>query len=224
MTADERESPVSALPGRLSRRQAVKTLGIAPVLALIGLTACDMERAADRVAALAGRNYSPLFFSSDEWRTVRLLVDYIIPRDDRSGSATDAKAPEFMDLMLADDLTSDAAREAVRSGLEWLDSECRSRSGNRFEECSDEQRRAVLDDIAWPGRARPEMVDGVAFFTRMRDMTASAFFSSEMGWNDLQYIGHTFVTEWNGCPPAALEKLGVSYDLMAKRVNADDRQ
>ena len=66
------------------------------------------------------------------------------------------------------------------------------------------------------------MEQGVEFFTRMRDMTASAFFSSEMGWKDLQYMGHTFVPVWNGCPPEALEKLGVDYDLMNTRVAIND--
>jgi hypothetical protein len=62
------------------------------------------------------------------------------------------------------------------------------------------------------------MSHGVAFFNRMRDMTASGFFSSQMGWKDLQYVGNVANPGYNGCPPAALEKLGVSYDLMDTRV------
>lgn len=214
----------------MSRRDAVKVLGIAPVLAAIGLTSADVERAAARVAALpralgaGAQEYAPVFFDEHEWRTVRILVDYIIPRDERSGSATDAKVPEFMDYMLADEITSDAARQAMRDGLAWLDGESGRRFGKTFADATDAERRAILDDIAWPARAPAEMADGVTFFTRVRDMTASGFFSSEMGWRDLQYMGHTFVPEWNGCPPAALAKLGVSYDLMETRVQPDDRQ
>jgi len=73
------------------------------------------------------------------------------------------------------------------------------------------QQTAILDDIAFPAKARPDLSHGVEFFNRFRDMTASAFFSSKMGVADLQYMGNTFVTEWNGCPPAALAKLGVRY-------------
>jgi gluconate 2-dehydrogenase gamma chain len=206
----------------MSRRDAVRIIGITPVLAAIGLAACDMERAANKVASLAGRSYTPQFFNDHEWRTVRVLVDYIIPADERSGSATDARSPEFMDLMLADELTSESTREAVREGMAWLDAESTSRNGVPFVDASDEERRAILDDIAWPRRAREGMEQGVEFFTRMRDMTASAFFSSEMGWKDLQYMGHTFVPVWNGCPPEALEKLGVDYDLMNTRVAIND--
>ena len=69
--------------------------------------------------------------------------------------------------------------------------------------------RAILDDIAWPRRARPETSQGVAFFNRFRDLVASGFWSSEMGIRDLQYIGNTAVPVWNGCPPEAVRKLGL---------------
>lgn len=208
----------------MTRRDAVRIIGLAPALAAMGLAACDMERAAARLASLSGRSYEPQFFTEPEWRTVRVLADYIIPGDERSGSATDAGSPEFMDLMLADDLTNESAREAVRDGIAWLDAESTRRNSATFVDATDDQRRAILDDIAWPNRAAEGMENGVQFFTRMRDMTASAFFSSEMGWKDLQYMGHTFVPVWNGCPQEALDKLGVSYDLMNTRVAINERQ
>jgi hypothetical protein len=69
----------------------------------------------------------------------------------------------------------------------------------------------MLDDIAWPDRAKPEMSHGVAFFSRFRDLVGSGFFSSKLGVEDLQYRGNTVVMEWTGCPPEALAKLGVRY-------------
>ncbi|HEX6057704.1 MAG TPA: gluconate 2-dehydrogenase subunit 3 family protein, partial [Gemmatimonadaceae bacterium] len=171
-------------------------------------------RAARSVAALApssGTQFAPAFFSAREWETVRVLVDYVIPKDDRSGSATDAKVPEFMDFILADADASESARDGVRGGLAWLDAECTERFGTRFVDAADARRRAVLDDIAWPAKARPEMSHGVAFFNRFRDLTASGFFSSAMGYEDLKWMGNAFVPEWTGCPPEALAKLGVSY-------------
>jgi len=102
------------------------------------------------------------------------------------------------------------AQVAMRGGLAWLDAECRTRFTRTFLQASDAERRQVLDDIAWPAKARPEMRPGVAFFSRMRDMTASGFFSSKMGVRDVRYLGNTFVAEWKGCPPEALEHVGVS--------------
>jgi hypothetical protein len=67
------------------------------------------------------------------------------------------------------------------------------------------------------------MSHGVAFFNRLRDMAASGFYSSALGWKDLQYIGNVFNPAYDGCPPAALEKLGVSYDVMTTRVSPQQR-
>ncbi|HEU4629917.1 MAG TPA: gluconate 2-dehydrogenase subunit 3 family protein [Gemmatimonadaceae bacterium] len=216
--------PLAAEPADVSRRDLVKLLGMAPLAGALDWSQVTVERAARMVRALQPVDgeqpaaYKPKFFTPREWRTVRVLADYVIPRDERSGSATDAKAPEWMDFMLSEPETSDNSRLAMRGGLAWLDVECRRRFAQPFVGASDAQRRQVLDDIAWPDRARPEMSYGVAFFNRFRDLTAAAFFSSQMGWQDLQYMGHTFVPEWQGCPPAALQKLGVSYDLMNTRV------
>ena len=127
------------------------------------------------------------------------------PKDERSGSATDAGVPEFMDFVMTD---RPEGQDAVRGGLAWLDTECRRRFAKTFVACAAAERTAVLDDIAWPDRAKPELSHGVAFFNRFRDLTASGFWSSKMGVEDLQYIGNVAVTDWQGCPPAALEKLG----------------
>jgi gluconate 2-dehydrogenase gamma chain len=151
------------------------------------------------------------FFTAEEYQTVRVLADLIIPRDGRSGSATDAGVPEFMDFMMADQDTSPEARTAMRGGLAWTDAECGRRFGKRFVDCTQRERIALLDEIAWPARARPEMSHGVAFFNAFRDLTSSGFWSSEMGVKDLRYQGNAFVPEWSGCPDAALRKIGVRY-------------
>jgi hypothetical protein len=192
----------------------LKVLAIAPLAASLGATPGQLERAAramQRASAPEAALAAPQFFNAHEWRTVRLLADYVIPRDERSGSATDAKVPEFIDLLLADKDASPGSKTAMQGGLAWLDNECRSRFGKTFVEASDTQRRQVLDDIAWPKKARPEMSHGAAFFSRFRDYTASGFFSSAMGWKDVQYQGNVALPEWKGCPPEALAKLGVSY-------------
>lgn len=175
------------------------------------LTAVDIQRAAAALAGLRerGQQYQPRFFTAREWQTVRLLVDIIIPADERSVSASAAGVPEFMDLLMQD---REERRVGLRGGLAWLDAECRERFGKAgFLECAEAERRAVLDDIAWPARARPEMRHGVAFFNSFRDLTASGFWSSKIGVEDLRYLGNTAVPAWNGCPEEQLKKLGVSY-------------
>jgi gluconate 2-dehydrogenase gamma chain len=200
----------------MDRREAVKALAMLPFAFSWNLTAPQIERAAGAFTAPAP--YVPKFFTRSEWQTVRMLADYIIPRDERSGSATDAKVPEYMDWLLNDKEASADSKVAMRGGLAWLDLQASERFGKTFVTATDSQRRQILDDIAWPKKAKPEYSQGVAFFTRFRDLTASGFFSSEMGYKDVNFVGNVAQPGWNGCPPAANAKLGVSHDLMKTRV------
>jgi hypothetical protein len=192
---------------QVSRREAVQLLAGIPLVAA-GLSPQAVVRATTRAhAALAeAGQFTPAFFTAHEYATVRALADLVIPKDERSGSATDAGVPEFMDFILHE---NSGMQTPIRGGLAWLDGESRQRFGRSFVDAGDADRRQILDDIAWPKKARPGMSQGVAFFNRFRDLTASGFFSSKIGVEDLQYLGNQFVTEWKGCPPAALAKLGV---------------
>lgn len=199
----------------MTRREALAVMAVLPVFAALrpladglGLDAIETASRAAEEALAAGPPYTPKFFTPHEWRTVRLLADLVIPRDERSGSATDAGAPEFMDYILSE---YPDQQLGIRGGLAWLDAESERRFGTRFVESDGLGRRRILDDIAWPARTRPEMKPGATFFSRFRDLTAAGFWSSPMGIADLQYLGNTGMAEWTGCPPEALAKLGVSY-------------
>ena len=195
------------------RRDFIKFMAAAP-MAHLAVTAFDLEEAAIRTRetleklAERGQQYQPKVFNTHEWNTARVLVDLIIPRDARSGSATEAQVPEFMDVFME---TRENMRTWMRNGLTWLDDECKRRYTKAFVDCDDTQRKAVLDDIAWPRRARPEMQAGVRFFNNFRNFTSSGFWSSQMGVEDLQYMGNRPIAQWDGCPPEALDKLGVRY-------------
>lgn len=178
---------------------------------------------ANAAQGAAQQQRAPRFFNKHEWATLSMLVDYIIPRDGRSGSATDAKVPEYIDYLLAEKTANPAEQVAMRGGLAWIDNESRRRFSKTFLLATDAQRRQILDDIAYPQKAKPGMSYGVTFFNRLRDRTASGFFSSAMGWKDLQYIGNVFNPNYDGCPPAALEKLGVSYDVMTTRIAPEQK-
>lgn len=195
---------------RMDRREAVRLLAVTPLAAAFAFTPDSVREASARAreALARGVPYEPKQFTPHEWETVRVLVDLIIPRDERSGSATEAGVPEFMDFMLGDDPD---LQTPVRGGLAWLDHECDELYGKTFVACAAGERGAVLDDIAWPRKAKPAHAPGVAFFNHFRDFTASGFFSSKLGVQDLRYIGNTVVSEWKGCPPEALAKLGVAY-------------
>ena len=201
-------------PGKdMSRRDAVSLLAALPVAAFLSWPTAEQEKARRFVdnalrSASEGTPFAPKFFTPAEFRTVRVLADMIIPRDERSGNASDAGVPEFMDFTMID---RPNYQKWMRPGLAWIDAQSNTRFGKPFADTTESQRSAILSDIAWPARAPASMADGVSFFNRFRDLTATGFWSSRIGVKDLKYQGNLFVPDWNGCPPAALEKLGVTY-------------
>ena len=201
---------------QISRREALRLFGSVPVAAVaIVWTSSETEaaqtqaQAARRQAAESGTLFQPQFFTPHEYATVRALADLIIPRDERSGSASDAGVPEFMDFMMID---QPARQTAMRGGLAFIDHLCDARFDKPFIECTDAERRQVLDDLAYPGNVDPALVNGAVFFGSFRDLTASGFWTSKVGIEDLQYLGNKVVAEWKGCPSEALQHLGVKYE------------
>ncbi len=199
---------------KISRRAALRAFGSAPVAAAMAWTPAEAAHAyaqAQRARAAADRQsrpYKPKFFTAHEYATVAILVDVIIPKDDRSGSATDAGVPEFMDFMMID---QPRRQVAMRGGLALIDRMCEEQFGRRFVACLDGQRRELLDQIAYTNDVPASRTQAVAFFNAFRDLTASGFWTTKMGIADLRYQGNVFLDEWNGCPEEALNKLGVKY-------------
>jgi hypothetical protein len=187
----------------MERRKALALLASVPFASAFTLGREEVARAQEAVRS----GFTPQFFTERELETARVLVDLLLPRDERSGSATDALVPEFLDFMMID---QPDRQVAMRGGLAWLDLECQERFSKRFVECAHEEQASLLDLIAWPDRAPAELTHGVEFFNRFRDLTATGFFTSRIGFDDLQYVGNEFVADWSGCPEDALRKLGLA--------------
>jgi gluconate 2-dehydrogenase gamma chain len=189
----------------LTRRELMTLLGLTAAAAACGKPA----------ATTAASKQVPRYFTPHEFATVTLLADLIIPADERSPSASAAGAPGFIDFALLE-VEDSAMRLAMRGGLAWLDAESSQRFGRTFVDAAPDQRTAILDDIAWPAKTAPALSNGAAFFSDLRDLVATAFWSSRTGVRDLQYQGNTVLAEWVGCPDTALQKLGVSYSSERK--------
>lgn len=155
------------------------------------------------------------FFDDHEMRTIAILADIIIPKDEVSGSATDAKVPEFIEFIVKD---MPRHQVPMRGGLKWLDLQCMKRYENDFVSCTKEQQIEMIDEIAFPEKAKPEMIQGVAFFNLMRDLTATGFFTSEIGLKDLGYMGNR-PNQWDGVPDEVLKQYGVQYDARTLEIS-----
>jgi hypothetical protein len=188
----------------INRRKMLTVLGTAPA-AVVTAGLVPAAPVAAQTPAPADTTTGRRFFTDHEFATIVALSDMIIPKDARSGSASESGAPQFIDYIVAE---QPARQTPMRGGLVWLDSECRARFDKTFLACSDAERRQVLDDIAWPAKARPEMSHGVRFFSSLRDLVATGFWSSRIGVEDLGYTGNR-PNVWTGPPREVLDKLGL---------------
>jgi gluconate 2-dehydrogenase gamma chain len=179
----------------ISRRDILKTLALSAVgssvLQVIPAQAAEFaHQAVQKAKAAASGKYTPKYFTPHQYETLTSLCETIIPKDEKSGGAIEAGAPEFIDL-----LTSENEKYQLRlgGGLYWLDGLCTDRY----------QRKSVLDLIAFRKNAKadPTLSQGVVFFAFVRNLTCDAFYTSKIGIADLQYIGNTALPEFPGCPP-----------------------
>jgi hypothetical protein len=145
------------------------------------------------------------FFDAHEMATIALIADLILPKDTKSGSASDAGVPAFIEFIVKDEPVHQLP---MRGGLRWLDIQCLNRYGKDFIGCMPVQRTEMLDEIAYPMKAKPEMQQGVVFFNKIRDLTAIGFFTSKMGIEDLGYKGNS-PGKWEGVPPEVLKQYGL---------------
>ncbi len=226
---EERESP------SVSRRDLFSILGSltgsVPAIAALtsgAVTAQTHDGHAHRQTAMVKGSYKRQTFDDQQWRTVRVLCDLIIPADERSGSATQAGVPEFLDDWIAfraEEDGNERLRADIFGGLMWLDRESGRLFEKNFADASADQQKQILDRIAYPARAAAEDHAWMLFFNQFRSLTVSGFYSSKIGISDLPYLGNTAVMEWRGCDPqvwAIIEdrmKNGYEGIVKAKPVN-----
>ncbi|MBO9152809.1 gluconate 2-dehydrogenase subunit 3 family protein [Chitinophaga sp. GCM10012297] len=220
----------------MDRRESLKALVIGSLSTGVILSACETkpgEKAKVGAGVLKEYGRTPdevlrdesllkeTFFTAAEMKTITVLADIIIPKDETSGSASDAKVPEFIEFIVKD---QERNKLPMRGGLRWLDMHSLKLHNKIFTDLSKEQQLAIVDQIAYPGKAAPELSHGVNFFSLMRNLTATGFFTSEMGLKDLGYQGNK-PNVWDGVPEDVLKQYNLAYDekMLAIAIKPDDR-
>ncbi len=148
------------------------------------------------------------FFTPEELTTIGILCDIIIPADAKSGSATQVGVPAYIEFMAKDQPNY---QTPLRGGLRWLDNTCTKRFGKNFTLCTAKQRIEMVDDIAYPNDVKPEYTQGASFFSQMRNLTLTGFFTTQTGFDALGYVGNR-PNQWDGVPQDVLDKYGFKYD------------
>jgi hypothetical protein len=214
----------------MDRRKSLKTLAVGTLSAGVLLDACkSADKKAEELKApeakvnegggAVGLDRQPeeiarykevtstTFFTPQEMATITILADIIIPKDDVSGSASEAKVPEFIEFIVKD---MPDHQVPMRGGLRWLDLHCYKKFEKSFKDCSSQQQLEMVDAIAYPKKAKPSMAQGVAFFNLMRNLTATGFYTTEMGGKDIGYVGNR-PNQWNGVPEDVLKQYHLAY-------------
>lgn len=207
----------------MDRRKSIKALLVGTVSAGVLVDACKLEdkkpsgskqtpapNEADRMAEEIAYNKSleeEKFFNEYELTIITMLADIIIPRDEVSGSASDAKVAGFIEFIVKD---KPEHQTPMRGGLRWLDLQSLKRFEKSFAGLNEKQQLEIVNDIAYPNKAKPEHKPGVAFFNLMRNLTMSGFYTSEIGVRDLGYIGNR-PNQWNGVPEDVLKQYNLAY-------------
>jgi gluconate 2-dehydrogenase gamma chain len=195
----------------ISRRDILRTLAISAVggsvLQVIPADAAEYVHElvrGEKNAGAVGGKYVPKYFSAQQYATITFLCDAIIPKDEKSGGAVEAGAPEFIDLLTSE---NEKYQLALGGGLFWLDGLCADRYNATFLECRPQQKTEVMDLLAYRRNAKHDasLSQGVAFFSFVRNLTCDAFYTSKIGIADLQYIGNVTRGEFPGCPPLPSE-------------------
>ncbi len=206
----------------MDRRKSIKVFALSAVSGSLLLEACKtktkeipkpvagteltIDRAPEEVAEHK-KLISQTFFNEHELKTIAVLSDIIIPADEVSGSATDAKVPDFIEFIVKD---MPQHQTPMRGGLRWLDIQSNKNFQKPFIDCSQQQQIQLVDQIAYPKKATTQMNQGVSFFNLMRNLTATGFYTSKIGIEDIGYKGNK-PNQWNGVPDDVLQQYGLAY-------------
>jgi hypothetical protein len=224
----------------MDRRETLKSLLIGGVAgASLTATGCkggSIDEVVDDVITGNGYGRTPSeqehdrklnsedYFNEHELTSIAVLCDIILPKKGNLGSATDAGVPDFIEFIVKDLPNNQLP---MRGGLAWLDGESNKRYDNRFVDLSDTQQIAIIDDIAYPDPdgERPDLGPGIKFFTQIRNLTLTGYYTTKMGFDDLGYVGNR-PNIWDGVPADVLADHDVDYDpeWIAKCIDQDTRE
>ncbi len=165
--------------------------------------------------------FEATFFNEHELLTIAVLCDIILPKSEQYKAATEADVVEFIEF-IAKDIKEH--QTPLKGGVMWLDSFSNKLYNKEFIACSEEEQLQACDQIAYPGKTKPELIQGEAFFTRMRNLTLTGYYTSKMGMKELGYKGNT-PNVWDGVPDHILKKHGFEYEAewLAKCIDQSKR-
>ena len=219
----------------MDRRESLKSMVLGSMALGLTLESCVKETPKEVIedkiwnytygrtpeeAAFDEKLMSEQFFKDNELETIKTLANLILPPNEH-GSIEQAGVVDFIEFMAKD---VPEFQVKIRGGLMWLNNHCNSKYNKVFVNCTENQQKEVLDKIAFPDPEADEQVQEVQFFSLMRNLVLTGYFTSEVGIKELDYKGNT-PNNWDGVPQEVLDEHGLSYDpeWLAKFVDHNTR-
>tara|TARA_R110000868_G_scaffold101854_3_gene280496 strand:- start:15 stop:734 length:720 start_codon:yes stop_codon:yes gene_type:complete len=225
----------------MDRRNSIKSIILGSVAGGLAVHGCkpEDEAKAENTEVLQGYSYkygrtpkekerimeleAVQFFNGHELGTIAVLSDLILPSNDKFGSATEVGVPNFIEFMAKD---IPGIQTTLRGGLMWLDHQSNTQFGTEFKSASEDRQKQLLDSIAYPDISVPEneLPMEIKFFSLMRNLTLTGYYTSKIGLQDLGYKGNT-PNVWDGVPEDVLKQHGVAYEeeWLAKCIDQNRR-
>ena len=206
----------------MKRRESLKAIALGTISTTALISGCKVDgekpAAVTQPSELFGQTPEEIerdkkikassFLTPEELATITVLGDWIIPADEKSGSASDAGVPAFIEFIVKD---QPRHQTPIRGGLRWLDLKAYKLFGTSFVKANSRQQQELLELIAYPEDVLAENRQGASFFSQLRNLVAMGFFSSKIGMEDIGYVGNR-PNEWDGVPADVLKQYGLEYD------------
>lgn len=206
----------------MNRRDTIKSLLLGSVAAGLTLKGCAPATSNKEAGTIALPDYgrteeekkhdqkimSQTLLNAHELSTIAVLCDLILPENENFGSATDAGVHDFIEFIIKD---LPSHQTPIRGGLMWLDNYSQKTTAKNFISCTEQEQKTICDQIAYPNKTEADVKQGEQFFTRMRNLTLTGYYTSKMGLEDLGYQGNV-ANVWDGVPEEVLKAHNMAYD------------
>jgi len=146
--------------------------------------------------APAPESHKPQFFTPEQMGLLDQLTEMIIPADDHSPGAREAKAGLFIDSIVA--YSGKDVQQQWSAALKLVEAEAQKRASRPFVKCSAAERDQIVAAMA-AGEAEPK-TELEQFFARLKSLTLDGYYTSAIGIHqELQYKGNAVLSEFPGC-------------------------
>jgi hypothetical protein len=139
--------------------------------------------------------YEPRFFKAEEFELLDHICETILPADEESGGAREARVPVYLDTIAL--YADEKSKTAWRSGLASVDRATVQRFGKSFAALAEGEREQMVAALLENERAPKD--DAERFAVRLKSSVIEAWSVSDAGMKYFRYKGNGSSFVFPGC-------------------------